>query len=134
MSGDGTVTYGVGNPYQSTASAIVHPSGLLYTDSEVDLDAATGHLRWYYQALPDDFKDYDLQASPISASINGTPVVIGAGKMGYVYAIGAQTGTLVWKTRAASTMPTTMILPWPCSTWSIYRRPIRFFPEGSAVF
>ncbi len=99
VSGDGTVTYGVGNPYQSTASAIVHPSGLLYTDSEVDLDAATGHLRWYYQALPDDFKDYDLQASPISASINGTPVVIGAGKMGYVYAIGAQTGTLVWKTR-----------------------------------
>ena len=95
---DGSVTFGVGNPYQSVASAISTPSRLLYTDSVVNLDVATGKLRWYYQAVPDDFKDFDMQASPISASINGVPAVIDAGKMGYVYAMDARTGTLIWKT------------------------------------
>ena len=98
ISSDGSVTYGVGNPYQSVASAISNPSRLLYTDSDVNLDAATGKLRWYYQAVPDDFKDFDMQASPISASINGESVVLDAGKMGYVYAMDARTGTLIWKT------------------------------------
>ncbi|HEY2578300.1 MAG TPA: PQQ-binding-like beta-propeller repeat protein, partial [Streptosporangiaceae bacterium] len=95
---DGSVTFGVGNPYQSIASAIAHPSRQLYTDSAVNLDAATGKLRWYYQAVPDDFKDYDLQASPISASIGGAPVILTAGKMGYVYALNARSGALLWKT------------------------------------
>jgi alcohol dehydrogenase (cytochrome c) len=95
---DGSVTFGTGNPYQSIGSAIKYPDRLLYTDSEVNLDAATGKLRWYYQAVPDDFKDYDMQASPIAASIGGTGVVLGAGKMGYVYAMNAGTGKLVWKT------------------------------------
>lgn len=39
----------------------------------MNLDAATGKLRWYYQGVPNDFKDYDMQASPISASVNGYP-------------------------------------------------------------
>jgi outer membrane protein assembly factor BamB len=92
------VTFGIGNPYQNAASAIAHPSKQLYTDSDVNLNAATGKLNWYYQAVPNDFKDYDMQASPISASANGVPVVIGGGKMGYVYEMNAVTGTLLWKT------------------------------------
>ena len=95
---DGSVTFGTGNPYQSIAEAIEHPSRQLYTDSAVNLDAATGKLRWYYQAVPDDFMDHDLQSSPVSASIKGAPVIITAGKMGYVYALDARTGVLVWKT------------------------------------
>jgi alcohol dehydrogenase (cytochrome c) len=95
---DGSVTFGIGNPYQSAASAIAHPSKLLYTDSDVNLNAATGKLRWYYQGVPNDFKDYDMQASPISAAINGVPVVLGSGKMGYVYAMNAESGQLIWKT------------------------------------
>jgi alcohol dehydrogenase (cytochrome c) len=95
---DGSVTFGIGNPYQSIAEAIASPSPMLYTDSEVDLDAATGRLRWYYQAVPDDFADHDLQASPISASIGGVPVIITGGKMGYVYALNARSGALLWKT------------------------------------
>jgi outer membrane protein assembly factor BamB len=58
----------------------------------------TGRLRWYYQGVPDDFKDYDMQASPISARIGGLSVVIGSGKMGYVYEMNAGTGKLIWKT------------------------------------
>ena len=34
------MTFGIGNPYQTIASAVAHPSRQLYTDSEVDLDAA----------------------------------------------------------------------------------------------
>ena len=98
VSSDGSVTYGIGNPYQTPASAIAHPSAQLYTNSDVNLDAATGKLRWYYQGVPNDFKDYDMQASPISASGGGVPVVIGAGKMGYVYEMNAETGKLIWKT------------------------------------
>ena len=95
---DGSVTFGIGNPYQTLGSAISTPARLLYTNSEVNLDAATGKLRWYYQAVPNDFKDYDMQASPIAASANGVPVVIGAGKMGFVYEMDATTGKLLWKT------------------------------------
>jgi outer membrane protein assembly factor BamB len=95
---DGSVTFGTGNPYQSIGQAISHPSRQLYTDSEVNLSAATGKLRWYYQAVPDDFKDYDMQLSPIAATVGGVPAVIGGGKMGYVYAMNASTGALLWKT------------------------------------
>jgi alcohol dehydrogenase (cytochrome c) len=95
---DGSVSFGIGNPYQSPATAIADPSALLYTDSVVNLGAATGKLRWYYQGVPDDFKDWDMQNSPISATIAGAPVVISSGKMGYVYATNAQTGKLLWKT------------------------------------
>jgi outer membrane protein assembly factor BamB len=98
VGGDGSVTFGIGNPYQSIGSAIAHPSRQLYTDSEVNLDAATGKLRWYYQAVPDDFQDHDLQASPVSATIGGVPVILAAGKMGYVYALNARSGALRWKT------------------------------------
>jgi glucose dehydrogenase len=92
------VTFGTGNAYQSAAEAIAHPSPWLYTDSEVNLDAATGKLRWYYQGVTNDFMDHDMQTSPIAATVDGQPAVIGSGKMGVVYAMNASTGTLIWKT------------------------------------
>jgi alcohol dehydrogenase (cytochrome c) len=95
---DGSVTFGIGNPYQNAASAIAHPSAQLYTDSDVNLDAATGKLRWYYQGVPNDFMDHDMQASPIATTINGAPAVLGSGKLGYVSAMNAATGKLIWKT------------------------------------
>jgi outer membrane protein assembly factor BamB len=95
---DGSVTYGIGNPYQTAAEAIAHPATDLYTDSDVNLDAATGKLRWYYQGVPDDFKDYDMQTSPITARSKRVDVVIGGGKMGYVYEMNATSGKLMWKT------------------------------------
>jgi alcohol dehydrogenase (cytochrome c) len=95
---DGSVTFGIGNPYQTAAAAIAHPSAQLYTDSEMNLDAATGQLRWYYQGVTNDFMDHDMQTSPIAATINREPAVIGSGKMGVVYAMNASTGKLIWKT------------------------------------
>jgi outer membrane protein assembly factor BamB len=46
---DGSVTYGTGNPYQRAESAIESPSTPAYTDSDVNLAAATGKLRWRAQ-------------------------------------------------------------------------------------
>ena len=95
---DGSVTFGTGNPYRNAASAMAHPSAQLYTDSDVNLAAATGKLRWYYQGVPNDYMDHDMQASPISVMVGGVPVVIGSGKMGIVYAMNVLTGALLWKT------------------------------------
>jgi len=95
---DGSVTFGIGNPYQSAANAISNPNKQLYTDSDVNVNAATGKLRWYYQGVPNDFMDHDMQASPISTSANGVAVVVGGGKVGYVYEMNAATGKLLWKT------------------------------------
>jgi len=95
---DGSVTFGIGNPYQTAASAIAHPSAQLYSDSEVNLDAATGQLRWYYQGVTNDFTDHDMQTSPIAATIGADAAVIGSGKTGVVYAMNAGTGKLIWKT------------------------------------
>jgi alcohol dehydrogenase (cytochrome c) len=95
---DGSITYGIGNPYQTPAMALSHPAAMPYTNSDVNLDAATGKLRWYYQGVPNDFKDYDMQTSPISARVGRVRVVIGSGKMGYVYEMNADTGKLLWKT------------------------------------
>ena len=98
VASDGSVTFGIGNPYQSAASAIADPSAQLYTDSDVNLNAATGKLRWYYQGVANDFMDHDMQASPIATAVNGVPAVIGSGKLGVVYAMNAHTGQLIWKT------------------------------------
>jgi glucose dehydrogenase len=99
------VTFGVGNPYQTAASAIAKPSPWLYSDSEVNLDAATGKLRWYYQGVTNDFMDHDMQTSPIATTVSGQPAVIGSGKMGVVYAMNASTGKLIWKTPVGEHSP-----------------------------
>jgi mono/diheme cytochrome c family protein len=65
----------------------------------VALDGKTGKLKWYFQAVPNDFHDWDMQLSPIYTESNGRKLILDAGKMGYVYALDASTGTLVWKTK-----------------------------------
>jgi outer membrane protein assembly factor BamB len=96
---DGTVYFGFGNMYQPEHVAVAQPGKRLYTDSTVALDGKTGKLKWYLQGVPDDFHDWDMQLSPIYAKTAGRALVVDAGKMGYVYAMDATTGKLVWKTR-----------------------------------
>jgi glucose dehydrogenase len=95
---DRSVYAGIGNPYLSQQQAQSTPSRELYTDSIVKLSQATGKLEWYYQAFPDDFHDWDLQISPIYTAAAGHPVVLAAGKGGFVFAFDPTSGTLLWKT------------------------------------
>ena len=91
------------------------------------LDPGTGRLKWYYQGIPDDFHDWDMQVSPIIAQRKGREVVIDAGKMGYVYAMDAATGHLLWKTRVGvhnghdndGTLALAHKLAMPPSTYSV---------------
>jgi outer membrane protein assembly factor BamB len=94
---DGSVYFGIANPYRSINDAIKHPTKLLYNDSLIAL-TPHGKLKWYYQGVPNDFHDWDMQISPIYTRIAGRPAVLDSGKMGYVYAVDARTGKLLWKT------------------------------------
>jgi outer membrane protein assembly factor BamB len=96
---DGTVYIGTGNMYQPASVGLDHPGKRLYTDSTLALDGKAGKLRWYFQAVPDDFHDWDMQLSPVYAKAGGRSLVVEAGKMGYVYALDPASGKLVWKTK-----------------------------------
>src|SRR3954464_2807381 len=96
---DGTVYFGTGNMYQPATVALKTPGRRLYADSTVALDGKTGKLKWFYQAVPNDFHDWDLQLSPIYTKSDGRDILLEAGKMGYVYAVDPATGKLIWKTK-----------------------------------
>jgi outer membrane protein assembly factor BamB len=77
-----------------------HPGNNLYTDSVMSFDHKTGALNWYNQVWPHDISDYDLQQAPVLgiSTYNDVQqdIVIGAGKMGRVYAFNRDTGALLW--------------------------------------
>lgn len=95
----GEVYFGIANPYRSIETAIKEPTELLYNNSTVSLDPETGKLNWYFQAIPNDFHDWDMQISPIYVEETAEPMVLDGGKMGYVYAMNPETGKLLWKTQ-----------------------------------
>ncbi len=78
------------------------PGPNLYTNTMMAMDHATGKMTWFTQVRPHDINDYDLQAPPIltTAEWGGKQqdIVIGAGKMGQVYAFNRQTGAIIWQT------------------------------------
>jgi outer membrane protein assembly factor BamB len=94
----GDVYYSVANGYYSPNSPKSTQNERLYTNSLVKLDGETGELLWHYQALTNDFWDWDLHLSPVLAQIDGEDVVVTGGKLGYVIAIDPDTGEEVWKT------------------------------------
>jgi len=94
----GDVYYSVANGYYSPNSPKRTQNERLYTNSLVKLDGETGQLLWYYQALPNDFWDWDLHLSPVLAQSDGEDVVLTAGKLGYVIAVDPDTGDEIWKT------------------------------------
>ena len=69
---DGTVYFGLANPYRSIDQATEHPTNLLYNNSTVALTPG-GSLKWYFQAVPNDFHDWDMQISPIYRRATGSP-------------------------------------------------------------
>ena len=95
---EGNVYYSVANGYYSHNSPKSTQNERLYTNSLVKLDGETGELLWYYQALPNDFWDWDLHLSPVLADSDGEDLVVTGGKLGYVIAVDPETGEEVWKT------------------------------------
>jgi outer membrane protein assembly factor BamB len=94
---EGNVYFGVANGYYSYNTPKRFQNQRLYTDSALKLNAESGELDWYYQAVPNDFWDWDLHLSPILVEQDGRNLAIVSGKMGIVYALDRDSGELVWK-------------------------------------
>lgn len=80
----------VGNPAPDLYTDVRRGDNL-YTNSMVVLDVRSGKLVWHYQAVPNDFHDWDLtQASPLfSAEVNGVrrQLVAVVGKDGLLHVL-----------------------------------------------
>jgi outer membrane protein assembly factor BamB len=99
---EGDLYVGTGNAAPSPGTARYpwgssRPGRNLYTDSMIKLDPATGKLDWYYQETPHDLYDWDFQNSPIITEAGGKEVAIGSGKAGWVVAVDAGSGKVVWR-------------------------------------
>src|SRR5262245_24231962 len=100
---NGDVYLGVANPglwplTPKNPNGALRPGRNLYTDSLVVLNGDTGKLKWYRQVISHDIRDYDLMISPVLYKpATGSQLVIGAGKMGKVYAWNAASGSPVWQ-------------------------------------
>jgi len=114
---NGDVYLGVANPglWPNSAknpNAALRPGANLYTDSLVVLDGSTGKLKWYRQVIAHDVRDYDLMISPVLYTPSGgSQLVIGAGKMGKVFAWNAATGAAVWQAKVGKHLNDTGLLP-----------------------
>jgi len=68
----------------------------LFGNSVVALDAATGKMKWYFQAVHHDTWDFDLPPAPglMDIVIHGkkTPILAQTGKVGYMYILNRETG------------------------------------------
>lgn len=77
------------------------PGDNLYTNSLVVLDGETGELKWHWQAISHDLRDWDLHLGPIlaDATIDGEErkVVVLGGKMGTVYVLDRESRELIWQ-------------------------------------
>lgn len=104
--GKGFIYFGVGNPAPFGNPQFPYgssrPGPNLYTNSIVKLNAKTGKKVWHFQLNPHDIYDWDFQGPPILVESKGRQIVLAAGKVGYVAAIDAGNGSLIWK-RAVGT-------------------------------
>ncbi|MGH9801258.1 MAG: pyrroloquinoline quinone-dependent dehydrogenase, partial [Blastocatellia bacterium] len=71
------------------------PGANLYTNTMMVLDARTGKMKWYYQAMPHDTHDYDTtQVSPLfNATVGGKKrkLVAISGKDGLMHVVDRET-------------------------------------------
>jgi glucose dehydrogenase len=76
------------------------PGDDLFANSLVALDAMTGKLKWYFQAVHHDLWDYDLPPQPTMVDIvkdgKKIPALVEAGKTGLVYILDRRTGKPVF--------------------------------------
>lgn len=98
----GVIVWGTGQPtpWDRVDPRRADPEGEitddLYTASWVALDAETGELQWYRQAVPGDEWDMDQHQVPTFATVdwNGEDrrVAIMGSSTGYIYVVDAETG------------------------------------------
>ncbi len=96
---DGELFVSVGNPAQDFLPD-TRPGDNLFTNSLVVLDARTGGLKWWYQAVKNDPWDYDLASAAVlyQSKTNYRDLVAVAGKDGYIHGVDRMSHKLIFKT------------------------------------
>jgi len=98
----GEVFAPVANPFPDYMP-VLRPGDNLYTNSVIALNAATGALNWYYQAVPRDEHDWDLGTAPaLYRTLRGKDMLAVAGKNGRVLGIDRTSKSVVFDTPATT--------------------------------
>ena len=95
----GVVYLGTGQPSPDW-NATFRPGPNLYSDSIVALNITNGRMLWFFQTTPHDLYDFDCGWNVVlgNATVDGHQVeaVYKACKNGFVIALNAATGSLLW--------------------------------------
>ena len=102
----GRMFWGIANPspFPGTAqypNGTSRPGPNLYTECTVSIDAKSGALQWYQQAIEHDIFDHDLiHTMIVDAKIGGRmqTIVVGTGKLGRVLGYDRESGAVLWDT------------------------------------
>jgi len=101
----GVLFIGTANPSEG-AVPLARPGDNLYSNGILALDARTGTLRWFFQAVPHGGNhDVISQVTLFDAVVDGRTVpAVGAGaKTGYYYVVDRATGELLFQSEAIVT-------------------------------
>jgi polyvinyl alcohol dehydrogenase (cytochrome) len=105
-------------------------SGRLFTTTQSGaayaLDAATGCMHWQFQA------DHSLRSGVTFGDANGTPAVFFGDAKGTMYALDADSGRLIWKSKPIE-HPASMITATPRFYDGVIYQPIASNEEGLAL-
>ena len=81
-------------------NATYRPGPDLYSDSIVALNATTGKMAWFFQTTPHDLYDFDcgwnVALGNVTVGGRQQEAVFKACKNGFVYALNATNGSLIW--------------------------------------
>ena len=92
---EGIIYIGTGSPSPEW-NATYRNGENKYGNSIIALRASTGEIIWNYQTNPHDINNYGCTGNIILGNIEGKKTVYSACMNGYVYALDADTGNLVW--------------------------------------
>jgi alcohol dehydrogenase (cytochrome c) len=96
---DGLLFLGTSQPSPDW-NATYRPGPNLYSDSIIALNITNGYLVWFYQTTPHDLYDFDcgwnVALGSIVRSGSNETIVYKSCKNGFVYALGAKSGNLLW--------------------------------------
>jgi alcohol dehydrogenase (cytochrome c) len=89
------IYWGVGNP-SPAFQGDVRPGDNLYTSSVVAIERRSGHLRWWFQLVPHDERDWGAaQSIVLVAAPNGRKLLQLASRNGFFYTLDRVTGAFV---------------------------------------
>jgi quinoprotein glucose dehydrogenase len=95
----GTLLMTLGSPSDDRYGAD-RPGANLFGNSLVALDAATGKLKWYFQAVHHDLWDTDLPPQPTLVDVihdgKKIPALVQAGKTGLIFILDRRTGKAIY--------------------------------------